>query len=147
MKSGPRWRNLLPATTVYAHCDIPCGVYDPAPAQIAARAAHKLVGIIKTLPTKGSSQELLAADNNFMRMVLIKEREVQRCKEELLILWTDYFKAEHLKLFPDLHERFWQAAKQCSQVKRTISEQESQKLVDMVNAIADIFAQSESTKK
>jgi nickel superoxide dismutase len=134
-----RLRDRLPATIAYAHCDIPCGVYDPASALISARAIHALVGKIKALPTKGTAEELINADSNFMRMVLVKEREAQRCKEELLILWTDHFKPEHLKTYPDLHDKIWQATKQCSIVKRSVSEPEAKKLLDMVTGVADMF--------
>lgn len=133
--------------TVYAHCDIPCGVYSSEPSKIAATAAFKMVEKIKALPTKGSGEELLEADNNFMRMVSVKDSEAQKCKQELLILWTDYFKPEHLKTYPDLHEIFWQAAKQCSKVKQTVSTEEAQKLVDAVAKIGDMFAKTEASKK
>lgn len=131
---------------VYAHCDIPCGVYSAEPSKIAARAVVRMVELISELPTKGSGEELLEADNNFMRMVSIKEREAQRCKDELLVLWTDYFKPEHLKQFPELHQTFWQAAKQCSKVKRTVSLTEAKKLEDMVGEIAGIFTKAEKAK-
>ncbi len=132
--------------TVYAHCDIPCGVYSPEPAMLAAVAALRMVQGIQDLPMKGNGAELLSADNNFMRMVVVKEREAQRCKEELLILWTDYFKSEHLSQFPDLHEIFWQAAKQCSVVKRGVSVDDAKELAEMVARISEMFDQAEEAK-
>lgn len=129
---------------VWAHCDIPCGVYSGEPAKIAALAAAKMVDKITDLPMNGSKTEMTAADNNFTRMVLIKEREAQRCKDELLILWTDYFKPEHQKNFPDLHDRFWQAAKQCSVVKRGVDRAEAKKLLEQVEFIATKFDQAEA---
>jgi nickel superoxide dismutase len=130
----------LPATTVYAHCDIPCGIYSPDPARMAAAAAKRMVKKISELDDSPDGR------NNFVRMVQIKEREAQRCKEELLILWTDYFKPEHLGKFPQLHDIFWQATKQCSAVKRTLSEEEASKLVKMVEEIAEMYRQAESSK-
>lgn len=137
----------LPAKTVYAHCDIPCGVYSAEPAKIAALAVQKLTDKMLGLPMNGSKNEMLDGDSNFMRIVMIKEREAQRCKEELLILWTDYFKIEHLDLFPELHAKFWAAAKQCSLVKRGVSKAEAANLVKMVDEIGGIFAQVEATSK
>jgi nickel superoxide dismutase len=130
----------LPATTVYAHCDIPCGIYSPDPARMAAAAAKRMVKKISELDDSPDGR------NNFVRMVQIKEREAQRCKEELLILWTDYFKPEHLEKFPQLHDIFWQATKQCSTVKRTLSEEEASKLVKMVEEIAEMYRQAEASK-
>lgn len=131
--------NILPAKTVYAHCDVPCGIYDPKSAQLAAETVLKMVQKIQELPQDGSPEEILQARNSFVRMVLTKEEHARKCKEELLILWTDYFKSEHLKRFPELHETFWKAAKLCSKVKQTVDKEAAQQLVDSVNEIADIF--------
>ena len=84
---------ILPTQIAYAHCDVPCGIYDPKPAQIAAATVLKMVQKINDLP----KENLTVGDrNSFVRMVLIKEEHARKCKEELLILWTDYFKPEHI---------------------------------------------------
>jgi nickel superoxide dismutase len=139
--------NRLPVTTVYAHCDIPCGVYSAEPAKIAALAVQKLTDKMLALPMNGTKSEMLDCDSNFMRIVFIKEREAQRCKDELLVLWADYFKPEHLDLFPDLHSKFWAAAKQCSLVKRGVSKAEAASLVKMVDELAGMFTQIEATSQ
>lgn len=128
---------------ISAHCDVPCGIYDPKTAQIAAATVAKMVEKINALPTENPSVE---DRNNFVRMVWTKEEHARKCKEEILILWTDYFKAEHLEKFPDLHETFWKAAKLCSENKQHVSSEAAQKLVDAVNHIADIFAQTKTAK-
>jgi nickel superoxide dismutase len=61
------------------------------------------------------------------------------------VLWSDYFKPEHLQKFPDLHDQLWLAAKQCSKVKQTISKDEAQKLVDMVHDVAHVFVDSKQS--
>lgn len=140
------WHQLLshlPAQTVYAHCDIPCGVYSAEPSKIAALTVLKMAEKMAAL---GSDARDADTHNNFIRMVEIKEREAQRCKDELLVLWTDYFKPEHLEKWPHLHETVWKAAKQCSAAKRTAAVAEAQKLVEMVNLVADVFAQAEAAK-
>ncbi len=142
MEKLMNFTRFLPITTVYAHCDIPCGIYSAEPAKIAAQAVLKMAEKINALP--GSGMASLDDHNNFVRMVQIKEREAQRCKDELLILWTDFFKPEHLEKFPQLHETFWQAAKQCSAAKRTVSVEAAQKLVEMVTSVADIFHDAQS---
>lgn len=124
---------------MYAHCDIPCGIYTVEPARTAAKTVVKMVEKILALPTDGSPQEILQARNSFVRMVQVKEEHAQICKKELLILWTDYFKPEHLAMFPDLHEKFWKAVKLCSQVKQEVSMEAAKALQDAVEEIAEMF--------
>lgn len=126
--------NFLPSTTAYAHCDIPCGIYDPTAAQTAAKTVLVMVQKLKDLP----DDDL----NNKVRMIMNKEEHAGICKKELLILWTDYFKPEHLEKFPDLHNKFWQAAKLCSNAKQHIDEDITQELVTAVDEIAQMFAES-----
>jgi nickel superoxide dismutase len=128
--------NLLPLKKVYAHCDVPCGIYDPKPAQIAAATVLKMVQKLKEYP----EDDL----NNRVRAIWTKEEHARICKEEILILWTDYFKAEHLEKFPDLHEKFWNAAKLCSKNKQNIDEEAAQELVKAVDKIAEIFEESKA---
>lgn len=137
---------ILPQQVAHAHCDVPCGIYDPAPMQIAAKTVLVMVQKIKALekPEKGERDEWLNYKNNLTRMIWTKEEHARRCKEELLILWTDYFKPEHLEKFPDLHDIFWKGAKLCSQNKQHIDEKLAQDLVDATNQIGDIFNQSKS---
>ncbi len=125
---------LLPARPVYAHCDIPCGIYDPHAAQTAAQTVLKMVQKIKELPEDDK--------NNFVRMVMVKEEHAEICKKEILILWTDYFKSDHLERFPDLHDLVWKTAKLCSDNKRGVDEAKAQELIEAVDKIADIFAQA-----
>ncbi len=134
--------NLLPSFEALAHCDVPCGIYDPKSAQIAAATVLKMVQKIKELPTEGSPDVILQARNSFVRMVWTKEEHARKCKEELLILWTDYFKQEHLEKFPNLHETFWKAAKLCSKNKQNVDEEAANELVKAVDEIAEMFAES-----
>ena len=126
--------NLIPSQVVYAHCDVPCGIYDPKPAQIAAATVLKMVQKLKEYP----EDDL----NNRVRAIWTKEEHARKCKEEILILWTDYFKEEHLEKFPDLHEKFWKTAKLCSENKQHVDEEKAQELVKAVDEIAQMFADS-----
>lgn len=142
------------AQTAYAHCDIPCGVYTSQPAETAAATVVRMVEKILDLPgvkSGGSSgispEQLLKSRNDFVRMVMVKEDHAQICKKELLILWTDYFKGDHLKMFPTLHETFWKAAKLCSENKQNIDLEKAKKLQAAVHEIAHMFEEAEKAKK
>src|SRR5256885_15341278 len=125
-----------------AHCDVPCGVYDPASAALAAKTVAVLAKKIVDLPMPAASApaaEQKAFENTVTRMVQVKEEHAQLCKKELLILWTDYFKPQHLELFPKLHDTFWKAAKLCSKNKQSVDAKAAADLQAAVKEIADIF--------
>ena len=130
---------VVKPTFAYAHCDIPCGIYETNSMTTAADTVYKMVE--KILELKGMELE---QRNSFVRMVHVKEEHAQKCKQEILILWADYFKDEHLAKFPDLHTKVWKATKLCSQVKRTVDLKVAQQLKESVAEIAQIFA---ATKK
>jgi nickel superoxide dismutase len=124
--------------TVSAHCDGPCGVYDPSSIRIAAEAAVSMTKKILALEvpdTAGMASYL----NTLTRFVAIKEQQAQLAKDELLVLWTDYFKPHHLDAHPDLHTTFWNAAKLCSSVKVEVSAQHAAELMEAVENIHNLF--------
>jgi len=127
-------KGAVPAPTVSAHCDGPCGVYDPASARVTAEAVLSMTQKIVALD--GTD---VAYQNTLSRYIAIKEEQAQKTKEELLILWTDYFKPSHLEQFPDLHDTFWKAAKLCSACKVEVSEAHAQELMDAVKKIHEMF--------
>ena len=130
-------QKLFPALmTASAHCDGPCGIYDPASARIAAEAALSMTKKILDLDTDDRS---FATANSLSRYISIKEEQAQLAKTDLLILWTDYFKPTHLEQYPDLHDTFWQAAKLCSAVKVEVSLEKAEELMKSINKIHNIF--------
>lgn len=142
-----RWFGIEP---IYAHCDVPCGIYDPHGAAIAAKTVHTMNKKVSDLPVPGagaSPQEHMEYRNTVIRMIQTKEVHAQTCKQELLILWSDYFKPESLQMFPDLHEMFWKAAKLCSYNKQHVDLAKSQELMDAVAKISEAFAKAEAAKK
>ena len=128
-------RLLKPPVTAYAHCDIPCGIYDPTPAKIAADTVAKMVEKITALPPTTDH----ATRNSVVRMVVVKEEHAQICKKELEILWSDYFKPEHLEKYPKLHDTFWKAVKLCSKNKQNVDAQAAADLQSAVKEISDMF--------
>ena len=133
----------IPTIEASAHCDGPCGVYDPASARVAAEAVQSMTKKMMDLDYNLNLEELgtdkIPWLNTISRYAAIKEEEAQKCKDELLILWTDFFKPQHLESNPDLHDTFWQAAKLCSACKVEVSEQHAQELMDAVEAIHHLF--------
>lgn len=130
----------VPADTAEAHCDGPCGVYDPASARIAAEAVLSMTKKLLALEhPSGDHQAHVAYHNTFSRFVAIKEEQAQLAKKELLVLWTDYFKPEHLADHPNLHETFWKAAKLCSACKVSVSEEHATDLLKAIEEIHKIF--------
>ncbi len=134
-------KDLFPAPEVEAHCDGPCGVYDPASARIAAEAVLSMAQKISALepPAAGDSAAMGAYLNTMSRYIQIKEQQAHLAKEELLILWTDYFKPPHLEQYPDLHDKFWQAAKLCSACKVELSVEQAEALMAAIEEIHKIF--------
>src|SRR4029453_13066644 len=94
-------RLLTPRVTVSAHCDLPCGVYDPAQASIEAES-------VKAISEKYQANQ----DPEFRtRALIIKEQRAELVKHHLWVLWTDYFKAPHFERYPQLHQLFNEATK------------------------------------
>lgn len=133
--------SLFPASEVSAHCDGPCGVYDPASARIAAEAVLSMTKKILALtpPAAGDAAAAAAYNNTMSRYIAIKEEEAHTAKTQLLVLWTDYFKPVHLEAYPDLHTTFWKAAKLCSACKVEVSLEHAQELMAAVENIHNIF--------
>lgn len=138
---------LLPAKVVYAHCDIPCGIYDPKPAQLAAQTVLKMASLINELQPSSAEppfEERKKIISQISRLTKVKEEHAEICKKEILILWTDYFKSEHLEKFPDLHELIWKTTKLCSDNKRAVDEVKARELIEAVNKIAEVFNQTKN---
>jgi nickel superoxide dismutase len=118
-----RW--LAPRTVVRAHCDLPCGIYDPEQARIEAESTYKII------EKMGAN-----ADPAFQtRAIHIKEERADLVKHHLDVLWHDYFKPEHLDKVPNLHDLFWNATKQVSKVKASTDIADAKKLLEMIDQI------------
>lgn len=126
---------------VYAHCDVPCGIYETDTMRNSATTCLRMVEKIEELGELNDQEK----HNNFIRMVNTKEEHAKKCKQELYTLWSDFFKPEHLERFPDLHDTFWHATKQCGKVKQTISKDECQKLIDIVHTISHVFQDAQKS--
>ncbi|MDQ3146571.1 MAG: superoxide dismutase, Ni [Actinomycetota bacterium] len=124
-----RLDDLRPPVPASAHCDLPCGVYDPAQARVEAESV------------KGCQEKYQASDDPVFkeRAVQIKEERADLVKHHLWVLWTDYFKPEHLEAHPDLHDTFWKATKLAGESKKSVDPAQGQKVLDAVAEIDEIF--------
>ena len=124
-------RILRPKTTVSAHCDLPCGIYDPAQARIEAESV------------KAIAEKYAANDDPVFRAraLIIKEQRSELVKHHLWVLWTDYFKAPHFEKYPQLHSLFNQATKAAgaSGTKGSMDPAKGQELLDLIAEIDKIF--------
>jgi nickel superoxide dismutase len=124
-------RFLMPRTVVSAHCDLPCGVYDPAQARIEAES-------IKGIMEKYQAN----TDPEFRtRAIMIKEERAQLVKHHLWVLWTDYFKAPHFEKYPNLHQLFNETTKLAgaSGAKGSMDPAVADQLLGKIEEIAKIF--------
>ena len=116
---------------VSAHCDLPCGVYDPAQARIEAESVKALI------------QKHNASDDPVFRTraIFIKEQRAELVKHHLWVLWTDYFKAPHFEKYPNLHQLFNEATKLAGAggAKGSVDESVADQLLAKIDEIAKIF--------
>jgi nickel superoxide dismutase len=122
---------ISPPAVASAHCDLPCGVYDPAQARIEAES-------VKAIQEKYQGND----DPVFrQRAIQIKEERADLVKHHLWVLWTDYFKPPHLEKYPQLHQLFWDATKAAGAAgaKSSVDPADGQKLLDLIAEIDKIF--------
>ena len=124
-------RLLAPRTVAHAHCDLPCGVYDPAQARIEAES-------VKAIIAKAADSD----DPDFRtRAVLIKEQRSELVKHHLWVLWTDYFKPPHFEKYPQLHQLFNEATKLAGAggTKGSVDVGKADELLGKIEEISKIF--------
>jgi nickel superoxide dismutase len=140
---------VSPPRTVDAHCDIPCGIYDPHQAQIAALTVIRMLQLIQGLEAPGadaSKEQRDAYLSTLSRYVAVKEEHAKLAEHEIIILWTDYFRPEHLEKHANLHDLVWKTAKLTSTVKQQNNMQAAQDLLAGVQQIAEVFWDTKGVK-
>lgn len=128
-----------------AHCDIPCKIYDPGPAQIAALSVVRLMDIMAEA-ANGSDARTLEAQNTIARCVLRKEEEAEKVKHEVRIIWGDYFKGPHIEAFPEIHDLTHRIMQKASACKQGTGRADGESLVALVNRFAVIFWQTKDVR-
>jgi nickel superoxide dismutase len=124
-------RLLAPTTIAHAHCDLPCGIYDPAQARIEAES-------VKAICEKYQAN----SDPEFRtRALIIKEQRSELVKHHLWVLWTDYFKPPHFEKYPQLNTLFNEATKLAGAAGTKGSEDpaKADELLGKIEEISKIF--------
>jgi nickel superoxide dismutase len=127
---------LTPKTVVRAHCDVPCGIYDPAGALLGAKTVARMVELIGQIPDEGRT---VADRNKFIRCVMVKEQHAELVKRDIQVIWSDYFKPEHLEKFPQIHELTWSILKLAGKNKQNVDAEAAAQLIAKVEEFSAIF--------
>lgn len=126
---------FLPVKTAYAHCDIPCGIYDPHNAQMAAHTIIRMTQFLGEIKRDDETK----AEHDVARVTHVKEEHSNILEEELFTLRHDYFKDEHLKEYPNLSDLFQKALKSISKARAGIDTEAAKETLETVMEIAEIF--------
>ncbi len=143
------WDALRPPEPVYAHCDIPCGIYDPHEAQISALTVlrmDQLIGELAAPAADAKAEERSAYASKLSRYTTVKEQHAERVKHELRVIWGDYFTADHVKQFPHAHELTFKVLKAASKARQGTNLADAQALVGLVQEFSELFWQTKGAK-
>ena len=130
---------VFPAKSAHAHCDIPCGIYDPHEALVAAHTVIRMIELTEQLKTKENEMSKEDYIHAIARYTATKEQYAERCKHEIRVIWGDYFKPENVQQFPEIHELVWKVMKLGSKSKQEMHMADAEGLLETVNQIAEIF--------
>ena len=121
-----------------AHCDIPCKIYDPYIATVSALSVVRLIDIMVETQSKGDSS---SGDyqNTMSRCIQRKEEESEKLKQEVRIIWGDYFKEPQFEKHPEIHDLVHEIMTLASATKQTVDREKGIKLLESVNKFSEIF--------
>ncbi len=123
---------------VRAHCDIPCGIYDPIVAQIAAVTVVRMLDLMADLDGKAGDKDK-NYHNSLSRYIEVKEEHAEKVKHEIRVIWGDYIKPPHQEKYPELNALVHAIMMLGSKVRQTADRQAGLDLVEKVNQFAEIF--------
>lgn len=131
-----------------AHCDIPCGIYDPHGALIASLTVIRMIDLMNDLVAAHKEQDL-EYYNSLTRYIAVKEEHAELLKREVRVIFGDYFKKEHVDKYPELPTLVHQIFQLASKSRQTTSRDSAMQLLGMVNRFAEIFWETKgvATKK
>lgn len=123
---------------VKAHCDIPCGIYDPGPAIIDALTVVRMMDLMADLESNTQNKNV-AYQNSMSRYIAVKEEHAENAKREIRVIWGDYIKPQHVESHPELHELVHKVMQLGSKCRQTADRDNGVQLVEAINQFAEIF--------
>ena len=126
-----------------AHCDVPCGIYDPIVAQINALTVVRMIDLMHGL--EGDANEV-AKQNSLSRYIAVKEEHAEKAKSEIRVIWGDYIKAQHLENYPGLHDLVHKIMQLGSKSRQTADRDTAVQFVEAINEFAEAFWATKSVK-
>lgn len=133
---------MLPLKIAYAHCDIPCGIYDPHQAQLAAHTVIRMTQLLSEIKRDDETK----IEHDIARITHVKEKHAGIIEEELETLRNDYFKQEHYKEYPNLNGLFIKTLKSVSKARQNVDNDAAQEVLAGVQEIAEIFFKTKNVE-
>ena len=130
---------FFPVKTAYAHCDIPCGIYDPHPAQMAAHTVIRMTQLISEQNYEDNIESKRLFASQIARLTRVKEEHGHLVEDELGTLENDYFKDEHFQKFPNLKDLLAKGVKLSIATRQNIDMKSAEELLETTMQIAEIF--------
>ena len=127
-----------PFERLNAHCDIPCGIYDPIVAQISALTVVRMIDLMTDLDNKGGDKHR-EYHNSMGRYITVKEEHAEKAKAEIRVIWGDFLKAQHLEKYPDAHALVHKIMQLGSKVRQTADREAALQFVEAINEFAQMF--------
>ena len=128
----------------YAHCDIPCGIYDARIVQYYAVSALRQIDILLSLEGKDLSKTAFAMQ--VARNTAKKEEMAENCKHQTRIIWGDFMKEKNIKDIAKAHDLAHKIMMAGSAVKQDLHREDGEKLVDLCNQFAQMFWDAKGVK-
>ncbi len=140
---------VSPPAVAEAHCDIPCGIYDPHLMQIAALTVVRMNQLIDGLELPADAKnkaDQAKYHNSLSRYVTVKEEHAELVKREARVIWGDYFKPEHVEKHPDLHATVWNIMKLAGKNRQEVNAAAADELLAATHRFAEIFWDTKGVK-
>lgn len=140
---------VFPPRAVYAHCDIPCGIYDPTDAQLSALTIirmDQLIAELAPLAMDAKPEDRATYVSKISRYTTVKEQHAERLKHDVRVIWGDFFTPDHAKQFPQIHDLTWRILKQASKTRQGTTLADAQELLKLVQEFSEVFWQAKGAK-
>lgn len=125
--------------SVDAHCDIPCGIYDPHQAQIGALTVIRMVDLIQSMVKEHGKGDTAEFINSMARYIAVKEEHAELTKHEIRVIWGDFIKEANLEEYPQLNGLVHKIMSLGSKARQTVNRETAVALLEAVNEFAEIF--------